>query len=123
MDDLRLFLIYVVLIAGTLAGCTDRESEELIEGSWQAVIMKEVGESRSHELPEGIVLDFEYPKYSFEGEQSEQGNYYIKNDQLHLIPEEQDEKRAITILQLSSDSLSLKLIDSLGSRSVLFLRN
>lgn len=80
-------------------------------------------ESQDHVLPKGIYLNFEYPRYEFSGETSEQGNYYIKNDKLHLIPTDQDEKRELPILKLKTDTLILHLEDSLGSRSVEFLRN
>lgn len=103
--------------------CTNSESETLIEGQWEAKLIQENQTDMAHVLPEGIRLDFEYPKYKFEGEQYEQGNYYIKNDKLHLIPVAENEKRVIDILHLSQDSLMLNLMDSLGSRTVLFLRN
>ncbi|HLU93036.1 MAG TPA: hypothetical protein VKZ54_02890 [Membranihabitans sp.] len=120
---MRLNLLYFIVIFGFLAGCTDSESEELIEGRWYGRTIVEDAENKPHELPEGIFFDFDYPNYVFEGDSNEQGNYYIKDEKLHLIPEAQEEKRAISILQLSSDTLTLKLVDSLGSRSVLFLRN
>ena len=104
-------------------GCTNSESEQLIEGQWHGKIIQASGENRTHALPGGITLDFKYPKYSFEGDQYEQGNYYIKDSKLHLIPSDHDEKRKINIVQLSPDSLKLQLVDSLGNRTVLFLRN
>lgn len=116
-------LIHILFFAGIVFGCTNSESEEIIEGQWQGKVIQESTENRTHALPGGITLDFEYPKYSFDGEQSEAGNYYIKDEKLHLIPDNQDEKREIDIIQLSPDSLALKLVDTLGSRTVLFLRN
>lgn len=120
---MKSIIINIILLAGIVLGCTNSESEEIIEGRWQGKIIQESTENRTHALPGGITLNFEYPKYSFEGEQSEAGNYYIKDEKLHLIPVNQDEKREIDIIQLSSDSLALQLVDSLGSRTVLFLRN
>lgn len=115
----KTFFLFLVV----LTGCTDSESEALIEGRWEAVRMTDRGNSQDHTLPEGIYLNFEYPRYEFSGETSELGNYYIKNDKLHLIPTDQDEKRELPILKLQTDTLILYLEDSLGSRSVEFLRN
>lgn len=120
---MRINLIIVWIALVFLVGCTDNQSEKLIEGDWQAVKISEIRDSTEHQLPDGIQLSFEYPKYNFEGEQNEGGNYYIKNDQLHLSPQDQDTERDIAIIQLTSDSLTLQLIDSLGTRTVHFLRN
>jgi len=113
----------MVLIVGTFISCTDSQSEELIEGQWHAVIIREDEGNKEHILPDGIRLNFQYPKYNFEGEEEEAGNYYIKDEQLHLIPKDKNTERNIPILKLTSDSLILQLIDSLGTRSVQFVRN
>jgi len=120
---LRIILIFLFLSFLAAIGCTDSKSEELIEGNWHAVKILEDTSHREHLLPEGIHFNFGYPKYSFEGDQNEEGNYYIKNDQLHLIPENEDTERDISILQLTTDSLTLHLIDSLGMRAVQFVRS
>ena len=112
----------LVLIVVTLS-CTDSQSEKLIAGQWHAVKITEGTDNKEHILPDGILLNFHYPKYNFEGEQEEAGNYYIKDEQLHLIPYEQESERNIPILKLTTDSLILQLVDSLGTRSVQFIRN
>ncbi|MBY5960073.1 hypothetical protein KUV50_18115 [Membranicola marinus] len=107
----------------TLTSCTDNHAEKLIEGNWRAVKLSENEKSIEHELPEGIRFHFEYPKYTFQGEKSEQGNYYIKNDHLHLLPDGEETERNLSIQNLSADTLALELIDSLSGRTVYFLRN
>lgn len=120
---MRLYLIILGVALISLTACTDNHSEKLIEGDWHAAKLLENKNATEHQLPEGIKLNFEYPKYSFEGNKSEHGNYYIKNDKLHLLPEDQGAERGIDIMNLSKDSLALELIDSLGTRTVYFVRN
>lgn len=123
MDQIlkKLFLI-IVFFAVALGACTDKETEKEIGGQWHAVELVEDSTGTVHSLPEGITLEFEYPKYSFEGEISESGKYYIKNDELFLLTENGDPHRKIGILGLSADSLLLNMIDSTGMRTVRFFR-
>lgn len=115
------FLLYLLLIVA-LMNCTNREAESIIEGSWEGKFIQLENDQSNHALPDGITMEFEYPRYKFEGELEEQGNYYIKDEKLHLIPDDRDEKRELNIRQLSQDSLRLHLIDTLGQREVLFIR-
>lgn len=123
MDQIlkKLFLI-IVFFAVALSACTDKKTEEEIKGQWHAVELVEDSTGTVHSLPEGITLEFEYPKYSFEGEISESGKYYIKNDELFLLTEKGDPHRKIGILGLSADSLLLNMSDSTGMRTVRFFR-
>lgn len=120
---MKIYLTIAWIALAILMSCTDNKSEKLIEGNWHAVKLENSKDSIEHHLPDGIHLSFEYPKYSFEGNESEHGNYYIKNDQLHLLPNDQDPERDLPIKKLSGDSLTLQLMDSLGIRTVHFLRN
>lgn len=119
---MKLILSILIPIVVTFS-CTDSQSEKLIEGQWHAVKIMEDIDNKEHILPDGIHLNFHYPKYNFEGEQEEAGNYYIKDEQLHLMPDDQESQRNIPILKLTPDTLTLQLVDSLGTRSVHFIRN
>src|SRR5690625_6710608 len=71
-----------------LTGCTDKKAEEEIAGQWRAIELEEDGTGTIHSLPEGIIMEFEYPVYRFEGDVSEEGKFYIKNDDLYLLTDQ-----------------------------------
>src|SRR5690625_4834980 len=79
-----LYLILPVL----LTGCTDKQAEEEIAGQWRAIELEEDRPGTIHSLPEGIIMEFEYPVYRFEGDVSEEGKFYIKNDDLYLLTDQ-----------------------------------
>src|SRR5690625_5949289 len=68
-----------------LTGCTDKKAEEEIAGQWRAIELEEDGTGTIHSLPEGIIMEFEYPVYRFEGDVSVEGKVYIENDDLYIL--------------------------------------
>src|SRR5699024_9414871 len=116
----NIFLAALFFVVILISSCTDKKAEEEIKGQWQAVELEEDSTGMVHTLPEGITLEFEYPKYNFEGDISENGKYYIKNEELFLLTEQGDPHRKIGIISLTPDSLILNMNDSTGMRTVRF---
>lgn len=104
------------------AGCTDKKAEEEIGGQWRAIELEEDETGTVHSLPEGIFMEFDYPVYRFEGDVSEEGKYYIKNDDLYLLTDQGDPHRKVGISKLTPDSLSIEMVDSTGTKIVRFFR-
>lgn len=67
-------------------------------------------------------MEFDYPVYRFEGDVSEEGKYYIKNDDLYLLTDQGDPHRKVGISKLTPDSLSIEMVDSTGTKTVRFFR-
>lgn len=101
-----------------LSACTDKEAEEKITGHWHAVSLTVDSSGTEHKLPEGIYLVFDYPRYSFQGEDTEEGKYYIKDDQLFLLDQSGDQLRKMKILSITPDTLTLVMKDSTDQNQI-----
>lgn len=98
---------------------------EELSGQWKANTISVSGDSVQHQLSNKIELDLNYPEYKFSnGQVSEEGSYYIKDQFLNLEKGTDTVKnvRKIEILKFSNDSLELLLIDPASQRKVLFIR-
>src|SRR5690625_7439843 len=101
----RTVLSLILLVM--LTGCTDKKAEEEIAGQWRAIELEEDGTGTIHSLPEGIIMEFEYPVYRFEGDVSEEGKFCINNYYLYLLTEHGGAHRKVSIAILTPDSLSI----------------
>ena len=103
--NMYLRVIVVIFSMATMAGCSNNENAQLIQGNWMGVEWLVNGEASNRDI-KSTKFSFEHDgQYSFEYNGSkETGTYKVENDMLFTTPSGQREMM-VKIAKITADTL------------------